>query len=797
MCYEPSKEILLAKFDNIFNTIVMNNVDSIKKVEGRLLPLNDKIDSISDYISEYRSAIVSRGEDLIPQVTIEPGESLFDGTFQNIIHNFNSNFLETEEEENNFNLILENTSDAVIELDDKNKILGINSACSDLFEYKEKELLGTSIYNLISDNYRKDFKLRSLEHSLSNSDIVKMKEDDIHVFRGKTKYGDIKTFESIISSLLIASRPRNLVIIRDLTFNKSLVDELKESKNIYAALSDTISEVIIRIDEDFKIIYANHAVKQIFGYERAELLGQNFKILFPVSEFNRYENIFRKYFYVDFKDRNEMGLKKVIEILGKNKNRGISPMEMSFGNSKDISGRSLTCIIRDITKRKNTERKLKHLAYHDKLTSLGNRDLFDSEIKIFYNDLKKNPEISGALFFLDLDGFKQINDTFGHNAGDELLILTARRLRRSLRDSDRVYRFGGDEFVILIRSIRKKSEAATIAGNVLNEIRKAYYLNSVPNNPAVNIGVSIGISIIPENGSDIETSTKNADLAMYKAKASGKNRFVFFSEDLNVSATERWDMEQGMKHAITNNEIQMYYQPIVDDDGRMKAVESLIRWFHPLRGYISPDKYIPIAEETGFIITMGNWILERSCRDLKTINSTTWGKDIYASINLSARQFDHKDIVDSIDHVIKRTGVNPDHLRFELTETSIMSAPERVREKMTIIKNLYPGIKFVIDDFGTGYSSLSYLSDLPVDSLKIDLSFVSKLFQENNQKIVNAIINLASSLDLEVVAEGIENNEQSDYFIKKKCFSLQGFLYSKAVSLEQLGEFIFKNSGVI
>jgi diguanylate cyclase (GGDEF)-like protein len=495
------------------------------------------------------------------------------------------------------------------------------------------------------------------------------------------------------------------------------------------------------------------------------------------------ENIFMLILKID------MGMKKVLEILGRNKNRGISPLEMSFGNSKDISGRTLTCIIRDITKRKNIERKLKHLAFHDKLTSLGNRDFFDTDMKIFFLDLKKNMQISGALFFLDLDGFKQINDTFGHSAGDELLILTAKRLRDSLRYSDRVYRFGGDEFVILISSIKNKGQAATIAGNVLNEIRKPYTLNSLENKPSVNIGVSIGISILPENGSDIDTATKNADLAMYKAKETGKNRFIFYSSDLNKIASERWNIEQGMKLAITNGEIQMYYQPIINEYGKIKAVESLIRWFHPVKGYISPDKYIPIAEETGFIIPMGNWILERSCRDLKTINSTKWGKNIYASINLSARQFDHKDLINTIDSVIKRTEVNPNNLRFELTETSIMSAPERVRGIIIDIKKLYPVIKFVIDDFGTGYSSLSYLSDLPVDSLKIDLSFVTRVFEQNNQKIVNAIINLADSLDLEIVAEGIENSAQSKYFINKKCNSLQGFLYSKALSLEKLNEF--------
>ena len=758
------------------------------EVEDKLTLVDGKIETISEYISKYKEINNLQKEELLIPVDLDPGESLFDGAFQKIIYRLNSNIISAEEE-STFKLILENNSDAVIEIDKNNKILSINSACSDIFEYKEEDLINKSLNTIIVKSYHKDFEHRSSEYIHSFSEPNKILEEDIHVFRGKTKYGDVRTFETFFTSINMNSESINLMVIRDLTHNPSILDELKESQNNYAALSDTISEAIIRIDEKFKIIYANNAVKEIIGYDKEELIEQDFKMIFPLSEFKRYENEFRKYFYVDFKDRNDMGMKKVMEILGRNKNRGISPLEMSFGNSKDISGRTLTCIIRDITKRKNIERKLKQLAFHDKLTSLGNRDLFDSEMKTFFIDLNKNPEIHGALFFLDLDGFKQINDTFGHHAGDELLIITARRLRDSLRDSDRVYRFGGDEFVILIRSIKNRSQAATIAGNVLNEIRKSYTLKSLSNKPKVNIGVSIGISVLPENGSDIDTATKNADLAMYKAKDTGKNRFIFYSEDLNSVASNRWNIEQGMKIAITNGEIQMYYQPIINEKGKIKAVESLIRWFHPIKGYISPEKYIPIAEETGFIITMGNWILERSCRDLKTINSTTWGKDLYASINLSARQFDHKDLIKTISNVIKRTGVNPDHLRFELTETSIMSAPERVRNIMISIKKLYPGIKFVIDDFGTGYSSLSYLSDLPADSLKIDLSFVSKLFEKNNQKIVNSILNLAESLELEVVAEGIEDNAQSEYFINKKCNSLQGFLYSKALSLGDLHEY--------
>lgn len=763
----------------------MVKTKSLDSINGKIISLDSKFDNISNYVGEYRNIFDNTEVSSVIPVSFDTGESLFDGMFKSIIRNLNTALVSTSEETASFNLILENTSDAVIELDENNLIKKVNSACLSIFEFRENELIGSNINEIISESYHKSFIYRSDIKSVNKTKYI-IDEDDIHVFRGRTKGGNLKSCESFAVSVIMDSKPLNLLIIRDLTYNLSLFDELKESKKNYDALSETISEVIIRIDENFKIIYANYAVKQVFGYDKEELVNKDFEILFPSADFSRYKNEFRKYFYVDFKDRNEMGLKKVIEILGHNKNRGISPMEMSFGNAKDISGRSLTCIIRDITKRKNIERKLRHLAFHDKLTSLGNRELFDLDMKSYFAELKNKSNTNGALLFLDLDGFKYINDTFGHPSGDELLIQTAKRLRRSLRENDAVYRFGGDEFVIVIHNIRKKNEAATVAGNVLNEIRKPYTLSSSSKNSSVNIGVSIGIALIPENGQDISTITKNADLAMYKAKDSGKNRFVFFSGELDASAQERWDLEQGLKLAITNGELEMYYQPIVDENSRVKGYEALIRWFHPLRGYISPDKYIPIAEETGFIIPMGNWILETSCRGLKQINSLSWGKDLYVSINLSARQFDHKDFVKNIDNVIKRTGVNPSNLRFELTETSIMSAPDRISSIMHEIKNKYNGIKFVIDDFGTGYSSLSYLTELPVDSLKIDISFVTKLFQKNNQKIVNSILSLSASLELEVVAEGIEGKEQGKYFTDRNCNSLQGFLYSKALRIDDL-----------
>jgi diguanylate cyclase (GGDEF)-like protein len=480
-----------------------------------------------------------------------------------------------------------------------------------------------------------------------------------------------------------------------------------------------------------------------------------------------------------------MGINNSIEILGLHKNRGVSPMEISFGNTKDFEERTLTCIIRDISLRKNAERKLHKLAYYDKLTNLGNRDLFSKDIAEHIQNLENFFELS-SLMFLDLDGFKNINDTLGHNVGDLLLLESAKRLHNCLRESDSVYRLGGDEFLVLLRRIKKKKDAATVANNILNTIRMPYYLKS--GNQAsnkVNVGVSIGIFLISEPGLNVDEMTKKADLAMYASKNSGKNRFTFYTEEMVQVINERWELEQGLKLALANNELEIHYQPIVNNLGVVMGLEALLRWKHPELGYINPDKFIPIAEETNMIIPIGAWLIEKSCIDITNWNNQGY-KDIYVSVNFSTKQFEQHDAVDLLKSVITRTKCNPGNLKIELTETGIMQAPEETIKKMNKLKEIFPDIQIIIDDFGTGYSSLSYLANLPIDILKIDISFVSKLHDSNNRKVVNSIINLAKSLEMSYVAEGIETEKELDYFKKRNCDMMQGFFFSKAVKRDEV-----------
>ncbi len=729
------------------------------------------------------SAVVSQPFFVLKETPEEVHGSLFNGVLQRLIKEHGLIHKKFTTPQSEFDRYLYGSTDAVFEVSESGKIIHVNDSVRNIFAFEPDELLSKNFFSIVLPEYHNTFQQR-IEKGMEVVVYQKLISDSMILFRGYTKLKRIFSFESYFLPLYRDGEMVFLAVIRRITQDDTLVRELKESAHNYDALSETISEVIVRLDEEFTIIFVNSAVQHVFGYTREELLGKHFKILFPGTEFERYKPEFSKYFFIDFEHRGESGLKRSIEMLGKSKNRGIAPIEISFGNSRNFEGRTVTCIIRDISRRKTTERKLKHLAFHDKLTGLGNRDLFTSDMASLFKSKNMN-EVYASLFFLDLDGFKQVNDTFGHDFGDKLLVHTARRIRGSLRASDAIYRFGGDEFVVLVYNIRKNSEAALIAQNMLNEIQRPYYLESLGTNTVVSIGVSIGIAMIPEDGKTVSEIVKNADLAMYSAKTSGKNRFVFFHSRLNLAARERWDIEQGLKNAITHKEFKMYYQPIVTPDGTVKGFEALIRWFHPVRGLIPPSKFIPIAEESGIIKTLGMWIMERSCRDLHFINESGYEK-LYVSFNLSALQFNQWGLDESIAKVIRRTEVKPKNLRLEITETSIVKTPDKVIKVITRLKNLYPAIKFVLDDFGTGYSSLSYLSRMPIDSIKIDISFVRKLFDPMNLKVVTAIMNLANSLQLDIVAEGIEGAKERDFFKEKGCNALQGFLFARPMSIENV-----------
>jgi PAS domain S-box-containing protein len=595
---------------------------------------------------------------------------------------------------------------------------------------------------------------------------------------------------------------RLITVIKHALHFQSMHDELQASRESYWALSETTTDAILQINEDFNIQFANTAVEAVLGYNREEVVKQNFKILFPPPVYNRYAAEFRKYFFIDNPHRKKTQLENTLEVLGQKKNKEIIPLEISFGNSKSVGNhRIVTCIVRDITQRKNTERKLRFLAYHDKLTNLGNRDLFAISLADFLENVKRYPENIGALLFLDLDGFKKVNDTLGHDIGDMILVECSRRLADCLRKSDHVYRFreemkmatgapedlfrfGGDEFIILLTNLTKTTDAAVVAQKIIDTVRKPYNVEGYPSIANINLGVSVGIASIPGDGTDANTLISSADVAMYKAKELG-NRYVFFTREMNHKATERLMLEDGLRSAFERRELTLYYQPLVDPEGKIVGMEALLRWPDGQGGFVSPAKFIPIAEENGLILPIGDWVLKTACEYLRACNGHGY-ENLFLAVNLSAKQFEQDHLVDKISSTIKSARINPENLKIEVTESYIMKYPESTIIKMKEIKEKNIGIRIAIDDFGTGYSSLSYLTNFPIDILKIDQSFVIHLDARQNTKIINTIITMAHSLDLEIVAEGVETEAQLAYLKEKDCHAFQGFYFSKPVPAREM-----------
>lgn len=425
--------------------------------------------------------------------------------------------------------------------------------------------------------------------------------------------------------------------------------------------------------------------------------------------------------------------------------------------------------------------KLHHLAYHDTLTGLYNRLYLYEEI----GDMLKEDSYEGALYFIDLDNFKFVNDALGHNIGDELLIAISNRLLTLTSTNISLIRLGGDEFVFFASKIRSKEVAEHFAVKIINIFATNFDINE----NRLSVTVSIGIAMFPENGGSVDKLLRNSDMAMYKVKNNGKNGYYFFNNQLKEELMERINIEKNFKHALENMEFQIHYQPqiqIGSDD--IDGFEALIRWYSKELGMLSPLKFITVAEETGFITLLGEWILKTACYAVANLNHKL-NKSFNISVNISVIQLVQDDFVKVVKKVLKETSLSPELLELEITESVIMESQELVTEKIKILRNL--GIKIAIDDFGTGYSSLSYLRNIPITTLKIDKLFVDDIGNpHSNTDVTDTIIDLGHKMNLTIVAEGVETKEQLTYLKENGCDKIQGYFYSKPLPIQELEQFI-------
>jgi diguanylate cyclase (GGDEF)-like protein len=451
--------------------------------------------------------------------------------------------------------------------------------------------------------------------------------------------------------------------------------------------------------------------------------------------------------------------------------------DLGISHAKQIQSNAL--LKQEIQEHKISAQKNETLAYYDSLTSLPNRTLFGKLLDHSLNNARRyNKKI--ALLFIDLDRFKYINDTLGHEAGDQLLQEVGNRVKSCLRENDVVGRFGGDEFVVLVSEFDEIAGLEVVARKILGAIGKSFMLLS----HEFSVTASIGIATFPANGQDAQSLIKNADIAMYQAKAEGKNNFMLFSEKLNTNSLQRLALESSLRYALERGEFELYYQAKVDShSGSVSGMEALLRWNHPDLGMVAPMQFIPLAEETGLIVEIGKWVLRTACAQ-----NVAWQAmglpPLTMAVNLSARQFSDAALLEDISSTLQATGMNPALLELEITESMLMHNIEKAMQVLTALKS--KNIRLAIDDFGTGYSSLSTLKRFPLNTIKIDRSFIQDIPGDmDDRTLTKAIIAMGKSLSLTVIAEGVETKEQADFLVEHACDELQGYYFSKPVPADK------------
>ncbi|MFT7244149.1 MAG: diguanylate cyclase (GGDEF)-like protein/PAS domain S-box-containing protein [Candidatus Azotimanducaceae bacterium] len=571
--------------------------------------------------------------------------------------------------------------------------------------------------------------------------------------------------------------------------NDTMRQKLSESEYLHRFIVDHSPDIVFMLDTDGRFTFLNDTVYQTLGFNKTELIGQHYSKI--VSNQSKDQ---AKYVFTERRsdDRKSSNVELKLKCRGESEYRYFDMTSMAImlqeSNHGDASYQGTYQgtygVARDVTEKKNAQELINFQAYHDLLTKLPNRALMEDRLGIAITQARRNKQ-SLAVMFLDLDRFKWVNDTMGHAMGDRLLQAVGQRLENMLRKGDTLARFGGDEFALILPQITRAEDAGTIAEKILGELKDPFKLDE----HELHVSGSIGIAVYPEAGSTMESLIKSADMAMYCVKDRGKNGYEFYTESMNEISTSRLTIERDLRKALANDQLRVCYQPQVNaTTEKIVGFEALVRWQHAENGLIFPDEFIPVAEETGLIVDVGNFVLETACRDL-----AVWRSDgveqIRVSINFSALQVEQDDFIERIVDTLRRHNLPGDCLEVEITESIIMNDMSQVVQKLRKLTSL--GIKIAIDDFGTGYSSLSYLQQFPINTLKIDKSFVGSInVNQGATSIVDAIVAMAHGLKLNLIAEGVETEPQLEYLKSLGCAEIQGWLFGKAESAEMTSEML-------
>ena len=582
----------------------------------------------------------------------------------------------------------------------------------------------------------------------------------------------------------------------------------KESDTRYRGLLEAAPDAMVVVNQDGEIVLLNVQAEKQFGYRRDELVGQKVTNIIPEG--------FAERLIADALRSAEDALAQQIgtgiELHGQRKDGSSFPIEIMLSPLESAEGILVTAAIRNITTRKKAEallvqkveelnrsneelaesayaarrmaQQMTHLAEHDALTGLPNRLLLNDRVGQSVKLAQRNM-CQVALLFLDLDGFKHINDSLGHAIGDKLIQSIATRLTDCLRAPDTISRLGGDEFVVLLPEVRQPEDAAITAKRLLRTLGEGHYIGGHD----LHVTTSIGVSVYPDDGLDAETLIKNADTAMYQAKENGHHSYQFFTPAMNVRAVERQSIEEHLRRALERRELTLHYQPKINlGTAAITGVEALIRWTHPTRGVVPPVQFIPVAEDCGLILPIGAWVLREACAQARAWTAAGM-PPITMAVNVSALQLQSDNFLEDLCAILDETGLNPRYLELELTESALMKHAELTASVLSTLREM--GVQVAIDDFGTGYSSLSYLRKFPLDALKIDQSFVRQITTiPSEAAIVRAIINMGRSLNLRVVAEGVETQDQFDFLKIHQCDEAQGYFFSPPIPSQQFARFI-------
>ncbi len=546
---------------------------------------------------------------------------------------------------------------------------------------------------------------------------------------------------------------------------------LAQREALHRDVVANLAEGVFTIDVDGEITSFNAAAVAIFGWTEDDITGQPAAVLLVPERRVDLAN----FFDTVRAEGAEVARRHGFEATGLRRDGTEFPLHASLSAvSVPSSGTLMTAIVRDLSEQKTIEALLKHQALHDGLTGLANRTMLMDRIDQALTRVNRHHRLC-AVLYVDLDRFKAVNDSLGHSFGDRVLVETSARVMSCVRETDTVARVGGDEFVVLCEELDSVQQATEIAERMITAICKPFHHGD----DEARLGASIGIALSTDGHGDAEALIANADIAMYRAKKNGRDRYEMFDEAMQRWITDQVTLEAALREAVPRNELQVLYQPIVDSETcEVRSFEALVRWDRPGVGLVSPDEFIPAAEETGLIVEIGAWVLERACLDLMELRTRWPDRQIGVAVNVSSRQLETRDIVDTVRGIIDRTGIDPHSLTLELTESTLVEDAVSTKAILEELRAL--GLRLSLDDFGTGYSSLTYLRTFPFNSVKIDKSFVRAIGTEREDTaIVAAVLALAENLDISVVAEGVETREQFAVLQMLRCPYVQGYLFSR------------------